>query len=102
MNELKLTMYSVCRLIPDGGVIHGLPFVAMNDLEAKKMVIENLGKDISKILPSDYELRVVGFYYPDRERPVVKACASHCASYPMGDVIAEIVKTPLEVGECNE
>lgn len=102
MNEIKLTMYSVCRLIPGGGVMHGLPFVAMNDQKAKEMLIESLGKDIAKVDPSEFELRVVASFYPDREHPIVKTCASKSAIYPLGDIIAEIVKTPLEVGEVNE
>lgn len=71
MEKLELNLYTVCKTLKDDRVQHGLPFVAVNDDLARKMVVDSLGKEVDKIPDLEsFVLCKVARYLPDDARPV--------------------------------
>ena len=97
--EVKVGLYSVGLRLSDGGIQYALPFVAANHDFAKQMVVEAFKKNAERADLSKYELHEIAAYYPEREHPVVKTCASKSKVFLVSDIFAELMTTPLEVAD---
>lgn len=93
--------YTVARLSSTGELEHGLPFIALSDDLAKKLVHDAIQKDIAHIDATKFVLYRVGRFRPNEKRPIVLAKGDPLKVCTVGEIfgsLGEIVK----VGEASE